>query len=106
MEKFSWKEPQKPKMRKNRMTVLNDRLFEQIDRLSDGDLTGEKLDEEIKRAEAVAGIANQIINNTGLEYKVAKMYSEQGYDIRTPLFDEVIEIDEQENTRRSKKLPG
>jgi predicted transcriptional regulator len=37
------------------LEALNGRLFEQLERLSDKNLKGEALDEEIKRASALAG---------------------------------------------------
>lgn len=48
---------------KNKMADLNDHLFMQIERLGETDLGGDKLKEEIRRAQAVGSIANQIINN-------------------------------------------
>jgi hypothetical protein len=46
---------------KNKMSDLNDHLFCQIERLGEQDLKGEALVEEIRRAGAVCGVAQQII---------------------------------------------
>ncbi len=54
---------------KNKLKDLNDHLFAQLERLSDEDLEGEKLEEEIRRAEAVCDISGQIIANGALVLK-------------------------------------
>lgn len=47
----------------NKLLDLNNHLFEQLRRLDNDKLNGEKLTEEIARAKAVSGIASQIITN-------------------------------------------
>lgn len=63
---------------KNKLIDLNNHLFEQLERLNDEDLKKEDLEEELKRAEAVAKIAQNIINNGELMFKAQKHYDEYG----------------------------
>ena len=48
-------------MARNTLGDLNNHLFEQIERLLDDELAGEKLREEVVRAKAVASIAKEIV---------------------------------------------
>lgn len=61
---------------KNTLGDLNNHLFAQLERLSDEDIKDEKLTEEIKRAEAVSKIANQIISNGSLVLRAMKAAEE------------------------------
>lgn len=63
---------------KNKLSDLNNHLFAQLERLSDEDIKGEDLDEEIRRAEAVCNVATQIIDNWSLALKAEKMKQEYG----------------------------
>ncbi|BCL59955.1 hypothetical protein DGMP_06480 [Desulfomarina profundi] len=58
---------------KNKITDLNNHLFEQIERLNDDDLTGDKLSEEIARGKAISGIAKDITANAKLELEARKI---------------------------------
>jgi len=54
---------------KNKLIDLNNHLFAEVERLSDEDLKGEALQEEICRAKSVSNVAAQIINNASLALK-------------------------------------
>lgn len=58
---------------RNTLSDLNLHLFAQLERLSDEELTGGGLQEEILRARSIASISEQIINNGNLVLK-AKQY--------------------------------
>lgn len=51
---------------KNTLGDLNNHLFAQLERLSDEELKGDALQEEINRAKAVNSVAAQIIANGNL----------------------------------------
>ena len=50
-------------MKKNTLADLNDHLFAEIERLSDEELKGEELAQEISRADAITAVATQVIAN-------------------------------------------
>ena len=76
--------------KKNTMVDLHDHLMEQLETLADPDLSGEALDEQIKRSEAVTAVAETIIDNAGTMLRAQK----QAYDMNlrvgsTPLLPPV-----------------
>lgn len=70
---------------KNTLGDLNNHLFAQLERLSDEDLKGEALIEEINRAKAVTSVATQIINNGSLVVEAKKVFEDRvNSDIKLP----------------------
>ena len=63
---------------KNKVVVLNNHLFEELERLNDENLKGEELQEERERAKSMANIAQTIINNGELALKAQKHFDEYG----------------------------
>ena len=51
---------------KNKLTDLNNHLFEQLERLNDEDLAGEQLTSEIERSAAIVRVSEQIVANASL----------------------------------------
>lgn len=63
---------------KNKLTDLNDHLFAQLERLSDENMSSDKIADEVKRGKAIVAVADQIVKNASLQVQVAKMVSEKG----------------------------
>ncbi len=61
---------------KNKLEDLNNHLFEQIERLNDEDLDDIQLSKEIKRADAMAKLATQIVNNAKTQVDAVKVVLE------------------------------
>ena len=67
-------------MARNTLGDLNNHLFEQLERLMDDELAGERLREEITRAKAVASIAKEIVA-TGQLVLDAKKFEDDKIDM-------------------------
>lgn len=85
---------------KNKLTDLNNHLFEQIERLNDEDLKDEELDKEIERSKAVTKVAQTIINNGSLILNAKKHIDEYGNREELP---ELLTGGNNENTQIHKK---
>ena len=66
---------------RNTLADLNNHLFEQLERLNDEELTGDKLQEEIERGKAMQGIAQTIINNAELVMKATLRKQNDGTEM-------------------------
>lgn len=53
----------------NNLNSLNSKLFEQLDRLTNKNLSGDKLQEELERTDAIVDISRTIISNADLMLK-------------------------------------
>ena len=73
---------------KNKLSDLNNYLFESIERLNDDELSEEELEREIKRSEAIQKVAKNIIDNGALALQAQKHFDEYGIEKRValPLF--------------------
>ena len=76
---------------KNTLGDLNNQLFAQLEKIGDEDLTGEELESEIKRTEAMAKISEQIIKTGELQFKAMVHMDEYGYD-RKKGVPEMLEV--------------
>ncbi len=61
---------------KNKLIDLNNHLFAQLERLSDEEISPEKLTDEINRAKAIQGVASAIIENAKLALDAQKAINE------------------------------
>lgn len=62
---------------KNTLQDLNNHLFAQLERLSDEDLSDEKLNTEINRARAMVDVASKILENANISVEVAKLIGKE-----------------------------
>lgn len=59
--------------------------------MDDDELTGEQLDNEIRRTEAMAKISEQIIKNGELQFRAMKHMDEYGYE-RQKAIPDMLEV--------------
>ncbi|PIE15905.1 MAG: hypothetical protein CSA68_04710 [Rhodobacterales bacterium] len=63
---------------KNKLSDLNNHLFAQLERLSDENLDADAIEREVKRADAIVELSDQVLGvaNTGL--KAAQLFAQHG----------------------------
>lgn len=62
----------------NRLTDLNDHLFNQLKRLSDDGLSDEKVTQEVSRTKAIVDVADKIIGAASLSLSAVKVLAAHG----------------------------
>lgn len=67
-------------MAKNKLSDLNDHLFEQLERLNDESLSEEQLLLETTRSAAMVGVSKQIINNAKITLSAMKLMADGRID--------------------------
>jgi hypothetical protein len=63
---------------KNKLSDLNNHLFAQLERLSEEGMSAEQIDAEVKRADAIVGISEQIVKNADLHLRAANVIANHG----------------------------
>lgn len=66
------------KTTKTTLNDLNEYLFQELDRLTNEDLSAEELDKEIRRSEALQKVAKTVIENGALALQAKKYADEYG----------------------------
>ena len=92
---------------KNKLSDLNNILFEQLERLQDDSLTGDQLTAEINRSKAVTSIASQIIQNGNLVMRATEFAAEYGAETPVAMLTQngLIECKEDaSDTLKKKKI--
>ena len=79
---------------RNKITDLNNHLFEQLERLNDDELTEDKLTQEIQRSKDLAGVAQQIIENTKNAIEVVKIANKSGANTSRYFEDSILKLNE------------
>ena len=70
---------------KNKLSDLNNHLFAQLERLSDEGLTAEQIEQEVKRADAIVSVSDQIVRNADLQLKAVTVLANHGERYRPHL---------------------
>ncbi|HET8612981.1 MAG TPA: hypothetical protein VFL92_09475 [Sphingomonas sp.] len=63
---------------KNKLSDLNDHLFMQLERLSDEELTIEQIESEVKRADAIVAVSDQIVRGAALQLRAVEALANHG----------------------------
>jgi hypothetical protein len=63
---------------KNKLIDLNNHLFAQLERLGDEQLSTERIEQELRRTDAIVDVSEQIVANANLALKAAALVAEYG----------------------------
>lgn len=64
-----------------KLSDLNNHLFAQLERLADNSIGADRLDAEVKRAQAIVAVADKITGTASLQLQAAKIYAEHGAQV-------------------------
>ena len=77
---------------RNTLGDLNNHLFEMIERLNDDELDDEQLEKELKRADGMTKVSQQILQNGELQFKAMKHMDEYGYNSEKKIVPAMLEV--------------
>ncbi|MDO6799391.1 hypothetical protein [Shimia thalassica] len=77
---------------KNKLSDLNNHLFAQLERLEQEDLDADAIDREVKRAEAIVEVSDQVLRIADTGLKAAKLFAEHG-DVVLPHLPQIGKAD-------------
>ncbi|MBY5988182.1 hypothetical protein [Roseovarius atlanticus] len=66
---------------KNKLSDLNNHLFAQLERLADEDLDADAIEREVKRADAIVEVSDQVLRIADTGLKAARLYAEHGQGV-------------------------
>ncbi|MBM2293784.1 hypothetical protein JQX09_17795 [Sulfitobacter pseudonitzschiae] len=75
-------------MAKNKLGDLDNHLFAALERLGDEDLTSDQIEMEVKRAEAIVRVADQVTENAKTKLVAARLFAEHGASI-SPMLPQI-----------------
>lgn len=64
-----------------KLTDLNNHLFAALDRLGRDSLSGDDLEAEVRRAEAIVAVADQVTSNAKVMLQAASLYGQYGAQV-------------------------
>lgn len=65
---------------KNKLSDLNNYLFEQLERINDDTLTPEQLEQELKKTDSIVKVSEKIIETGELAFKTMQHMDSYGYN--------------------------
>ncbi|MEP3775386.1 MAG: hypothetical protein ABJM82_00010 [Shimia thalassica] len=77
---------------KNKLSDLNNHLFAQLERLEQEDLDADAIDREVKRAEAIVEVSDQVLRIADTGLKAAKLFADYG-DVVLPHLPQIGKAD-------------
>lgn len=63
---------------KNKLVDLNNHLFAELERLSEEEMTAERIDLEVRRTNAIVDVAEQIVRTAATQLRAAELVAEHG----------------------------